>query len=139
MSILEQIRLLSIGWRDVLEIAIVGYAIYRVLLLLERLTFATADLVIATNESVRGFALGRGRVPERRLFVVRTGPDFNRLKIVPADPTLKRGANYLVCYVGVMGPQDGVDYAIRAAESVVHGARREDLRQRTGPRPHHGR
>ncbi|HZI40439.1 MAG TPA: hypothetical protein VFD67_02025, partial [Gemmatimonadaceae bacterium] len=36
MSVLEQIRLLSVGWRDVLEIAIVGYAIYRVLLLLHR-------------------------------------------------------------------------------------------------------
>ena len=36
MSVLEQIRLLSLGWRDVLEIAIVAYAIYRVLLLLHR-------------------------------------------------------------------------------------------------------
>ena len=36
MSVLEQIRLLSLGWRDFLEIAIVSYAIYRVLLLLHR-------------------------------------------------------------------------------------------------------
>lgn len=36
MSVLEQIRLLNVGWRDILEIAIVGYAIYRVLLLLHR-------------------------------------------------------------------------------------------------------
>ena len=36
MSFLEQVRLLSLGWRDVLEIAIVAYAIYRVLLLLHR-------------------------------------------------------------------------------------------------------
>jgi len=36
MSFLEQIRLLTVGWRDILEIAIVAYAIYRVLLLLHR-------------------------------------------------------------------------------------------------------
>ena len=36
MSLLEQLRLLTLGWRDVLEIAIVSYAMYRVLLLLHR-------------------------------------------------------------------------------------------------------
>ena len=36
MSILEQLRLLHPGWRDVLEIAIVSVAIYRVLLLIHR-------------------------------------------------------------------------------------------------------
>jgi diadenylate cyclase len=36
MSIIEQLRLLHAGWRDVLEVAIVSYAIYRVLLILHR-------------------------------------------------------------------------------------------------------
>lgn len=36
MSILEQLRLLHPGWRDVIEVAIVSYAIYRVLLLVHR-------------------------------------------------------------------------------------------------------
>jgi diadenylate cyclase len=36
MSILEQLRLLHPGWRDVLEIAIVSVAAYRVLLLIHR-------------------------------------------------------------------------------------------------------
>ena len=36
MSLLEQLRLLSLGWRDLLEIAVVSYAIYRLLLLLHR-------------------------------------------------------------------------------------------------------
>jgi diadenylate cyclase len=36
MSILEQLRLLHAGWRDVLEVGIVSYAIYRVLLILHR-------------------------------------------------------------------------------------------------------
>jgi diadenylate cyclase len=36
MSILEQLRLLHLGWRDILELAIVSFAIYRVLLLVHR-------------------------------------------------------------------------------------------------------
>ena len=36
MSIFEQLRLLHLGWRDVLEIAAVSFAIYRVLLLIHR-------------------------------------------------------------------------------------------------------
>jgi diadenylate cyclase len=36
MSIFEQLRLLHPGWRDALEIAIVSFAIYRVLLVLHR-------------------------------------------------------------------------------------------------------
>ena len=36
MNVIEQLRLLHPGWRDFLEIAIVSYAIYRVLLLVHR-------------------------------------------------------------------------------------------------------
>ncbi len=36
MSVLEQLRLLHPGWRDLLEVAIVSFAIYRVLLLIHR-------------------------------------------------------------------------------------------------------
>jgi diadenylate cyclase len=36
MSIFEQLRLMHLGWRDVLEIAAVSFAIYRVLLLIHR-------------------------------------------------------------------------------------------------------
>jgi diadenylate cyclase len=36
MSVIEQLRLLHPGWRDILEVAIVSFAIYRVLLLIHR-------------------------------------------------------------------------------------------------------
>jgi glycosyltransferase involved in cell wall biosynthesis len=100
--------------------------IYNALLFLEKLTYATADVVIATNESIRSFAHGRGGVDDERIFTVRTGPDFQRMRIVPADTKLKRGAKFLVCYLGVMGRQDGVDYALRAAAAVVR--RRDDVK-----------
>ena len=42
-------------------------------------------------------------------------------------PALRRGREHLVAYIGVMGPQDGVDLAIRAAAYVVHDLGREDV------------
>jgi glycosyltransferase involved in cell wall biosynthesis len=101
--------------------------VYWALRLLERLTFAAADAVIATNQSYRAIALTRGRVPPERVFVVRNGPDLDRFTPVAADPSLKRGKRYLACYVGVMGHHDGVDYALRALAHLRHDLGRIDV------------
>jgi glycosyltransferase involved in cell wall biosynthesis len=86
----------------------------RLLLLLEKLTFRAADLVIATNESYREIAIGRGRVNPQRVAVVRNGPDPSRVRPGRIDPELRARAATILAYVGVMGHQDGVDYLIRA-------------------------
>ncbi|MFJ6934354.1 glycosyltransferase family 4 protein [Streptomyces sp. NPDC101132] len=88
--------------------------LYRAVCALERLTYRTADVVLATNESYRDVALGRGRQRPEDVFVVRSAPDTGRFQPVPPEPELKRGKPHLLCYLGVMGPQDGVDYALRA-------------------------
>src|SRR3954466_6347545 len=49
---------------------------YRLLLKLERWTFRTADVSIATNESYRRIAMERGGMPPERVFVVRSGPSL---------------------------------------------------------------
>src|SRR5712664_294441 len=69
---------------------------HRLLVKLEYWTFRTADVSIATNESYRRIALERGRMPPERVFVVRSGPSLERLKIGPADERLKRGRRHLV-------------------------------------------
>jgi glycosyltransferase involved in cell wall biosynthesis len=100
---------------------------YRLMLALERLTFKTANVSIATNESYRRIAIERGGLPPAKVFVVRSGPDLSRLKILPPDPTLKRGRRFLVGYVGVMGRQEGIDGLLRAARYIVHELRRSDV------------
>jgi glycosyltransferase involved in cell wall biosynthesis len=92
---------------------------HRLMLKLEYWTFRTADVSIATNESFKRIAIERGRMPARRVFVVRSGPNLERLKILPPDERLKRGRRYLVGYVGVMGKQDGIDYLLRAVRRIV--------------------
>jgi glycosyltransferase involved in cell wall biosynthesis len=100
---------------------------YRGLLALERWTHRTADHVIATNDSYREIAMTRGSKSAADVTVVRTGPDSQRLKPGEADPELRRARRYLAAYIGVMGPQDGVDIVVRAADIVVHKLGRDDI------------
>ncbi|MEX0429662.1 glycosyltransferase family 4 protein [Nocardioides sp. DS6] len=95
--------------------------------LLERATFHTADHVISTNESYAALARSRGGKQPERVTVVRTGPDPVRLRPVAPDPELRRGRRHLAAYVGVMGPQDGVDVVLAAADHLVHTLGRTDI------------
>ncbi|MEU7227897.1 glycosyltransferase family 4 protein [Streptomyces chrestomyceticus] len=88
--------------------------LYRAVCALERLTYRAADVVLATNESYREVAIRRGGQWPEDVFVVRSAPQTDRFQPVPSEPELKRGKPHLLCYLGVMGPQDGVDYALRA-------------------------
>ena len=98
--------------------------VYRALRVAERLTFALADVVIATNESYREIALTRGGKSSEDVFVVRNGPDLDRFSPGPPTLDLKRGKQYLVAYVGMMGPQDGVEDAVLALAQLSR--RRQD-------------
>jgi glycosyltransferase involved in cell wall biosynthesis len=97
------------------------------LLALERRTHRAADHVIATNDSYRKIAITRGGKRATEVTVVRTGPDPQRLKPGEADPGLRRGRRYLAAYIGVMGPQDGVDIVVRAADIVINKLGRDDI------------
>ncbi|HEX8988351.1 MAG TPA: glycosyltransferase family 4 protein [Rhodocyclaceae bacterium] len=96
---------------------------HRLMLRLERLSFQTADISIATNESYRRIAIDRGGMPRSRVFVVRSGPSLERMRIVPPRPELKRGRRFLVGYLGVMGRQEGVEYLLQAAQRIVRAGR----------------
>lgn len=102
-------------------------SLYRATRLMERLTYHVADHVIATNESYRSKAFERGAKKQDQVTVVRTGPDPNRLRKQEPIPDLRRGRQHLVSYLGVMGPQDGVDIVLRAADKIVHDFGREDI------------
>jgi len=100
---------------------------HRGLLALERATHRTARHVISTNESYRDIAVRRSGKSPSDVTVVRTGPDPRRLVRGEARPELRRGRRYLAAYIGVMGPQDGVDIVIRAAAVVVRELHRDDI------------
>jgi glycosyltransferase involved in cell wall biosynthesis len=95
-------------------------SVLKTLLLLEKLTFATADVVLATNQSYKSVAIERGLKHASNVFVVRTGPDLHRLEQRKPRPELKRTKSYMVCYLGEMCPQDGVEYLLDSIRILVY-------------------
>ncbi len=100
---------------------------YHLMLLFERWSFKTADVSIATNESYKRIAIERGGMAPDKVYVVRSGPKLDRLRILPPNETLKRGCKYLVGYVGVMGAQEGIDYLLQAVRHIVKYMGRSDV------------
>ncbi len=102
-------------------------ALMRVLKMLERATFQLADRVISTNDSYRAVATERGGVAPEKVSIVRSGPDLDRLRRQAPVPDLREGRRFLCCYLGIMGPQDGVDVLVDAARVVVQEMGRTDV------------
>ncbi len=98
----------------------------KALLALERATFATADVVISTNESYKRMALERGKKTSDKVFVVRNGPPLSFQPVEP-DSTLRSRAPHLIGYIGTMGPQDGVDYLLRVVQLLTTTLGRRDF------------
>jgi glycosyltransferase involved in cell wall biosynthesis len=94
--------------------------VYRLLLLFERLTFRTADIVISTNDSYKDIALARGRVPPENIFIVGNTPELEALQKYSGKSIKATGiSDYTIGYIGVMGKQDGLTYLIDAAAYLV--------------------
>jgi glycosyltransferase involved in cell wall biosynthesis len=95
---------------------------------LERWTFRTADRVISTNGSYRDIALERGGVRPEDTAIVRSGPDTSRMTPVEALPELRRGGRHLLVWLGIMGPQDGVEGVLEIVDRLVRKHDRTDVR-----------
>jgi glycosyltransferase involved in cell wall biosynthesis len=85
----------------------------------QRLSYKCAHAVISTNltyenEAIRIYPQNKGKV-----FVVRNGPDLDKVVLYNSNPELKKGRKYLFGFIGVMAIQDGVDYIIKAVDYLV--------------------
>jgi len=89
------------------------------MVLFERLTFAVADFSIATNDSYREIAIRRGKMPENKIQVIRSGPKLDRLRLLPRDIQYLKGRKYLVGYVGVIGEQEGIDLLLESVKYII--------------------
>ncbi|WP_419784516.1 glycosyltransferase family 4 protein [Maridesulfovibrio sp.] len=100
---------------------------WKLMVWLEKATFMSADVSIATNESYKEIAIQRGGMEPEKVHVVRSGPMLERLRTIPAVESLKKGRKYLVGYVGVMGKQEGLDLLLEAVSYIVHDLKRDDV------------
>ena len=101
--------------------------LYQSQIMLERLTYKNACMAFVTNESYREIAIERGGMSSERVFVLRSGPKLERLKIIPPKHEIKRGRRYMVGYVGVIGQQEGMDYLLDAANHIKNAMKRNDI------------
>ena len=86
-----------------------------------------ADITIATNESYKRVQMERAKRDPRTIFIVRNGPDKLRMSPVQPSPRLKAMNKCILCYVGSLNPQDGVDYLLRSLRYLLNDLKRSDF------------
>ncbi len=99
---------------------------WHLLIFFEKMSFFFSDIVISTNESYKEIAVTRGRKNEKSVFVVRSGPDVNKL-IYSYNEKHKNKKAYLVSYVGVMGEQEGIDLLLQSIQFIITTKKRTDI------------
>jgi len=99
----------------------------RVLKILEWCSLKLADVSIATNESYKQIQIERANKNQRDIFIVRNGP--NQVRMTPVTPNARlQGMNkYILCYIGSLNPQDGVDHLLRALRHLLYELKRSDF------------
>ena len=104
-----------------------GGVIYWYLLLEEKICLRLANLIIATNESYKAIDMARGRRSEGDIFVVRNGPTREDMDLLPAEKSSSDHNKSILVYIGIMGPQDGVDYLLKSLADLVYKLHRKDF------------
>ena len=101
--------------------------LYGVMRIWEWLTFKTASVSLATNESFKKIAITRGGMPEEDVFIVRSAPKVDTFIPGPGDASFRKGAGTVLGYVGVIGQQEGMDLLVMAVDHLVYDRGRTDL------------
>jgi glycosyltransferase involved in cell wall biosynthesis len=95
--------------------------------LFESGSLGLADVTIATNESYKQIQISRGRRDPKTVFVVRNGPDGSRMAGAVPSARLRAMKRTILCYIGAMNPQDGVDYLFRSLHYLYYNLNRTDF------------
>jgi glycosyltransferase involved in cell wall biosynthesis len=94
---------------------------------LEWANLKLADVTIATNESYKQIQMERGGREADSIFIVRNGPNRMRMTTVEPSRRLREMGRTILCYIGSLNPQDGVDYLLRSLKHLLYDLKREDF------------
>lgn len=92
--------------------------LYKSQVWLEKQTYKYCTFAFVTNESYKKIAIERGKMDPNKVFVLRSGPKLERMRILPPVESIKRGYKYMVGYLGVIGQQEGIEYLLEAAKYI---------------------
>ncbi|MFN4128206.1 MAG: glycosyltransferase family 4 protein [Paracoccaceae bacterium] len=101
--------------------------LYWIMLIWERMTFAVADVSMATNDSFREIAIRRGKMKPEDVFVIRSAPKVEIFLPGPGNRAYRQGAKTVLGYVGVIGQQEGMDLLVQAAEHLIRKLDKRDV------------
>ena len=93
--------------------------LHRILLLAERLTIKSADIVISANETFRNIAITRCGKSPQDVITVYSVPDRMQIKRLLPNQELRKGARVVLGYIGIISDQDGVDHFVRMLHHLV--------------------
>ena len=95
--------------------------------ILEWCSLKLANVTIATNESYKRIQIERANKDPRDVFIVRNGP--NQMRMTPVTPSARlRGMEKcILCYIGSLNPQDGVDHLLRSLRHLFYDLKRSDF------------
>ena len=99
----------------------------RMLAMAEWCSVKLADVVIATNESYKTIVMERANKDPRTIFVVGMVLTNDTWNPTAPNPQFRLPNKSLLCYVGDLNPQDGLDYLLRSLHHLIHGLKRADF------------
>jgi glycosyltransferase involved in cell wall biosynthesis len=99
----------------------------RFLRMFELCSLKLADITVATNESYKQIQIKRANKNPRDVFVVRNGPNQMRMTPVAPNTRLKKMNKFILCYIGSLNPQDGVDYLLRSLRHLLYDLKCSDF------------
>jgi glycosyltransferase involved in cell wall biosynthesis len=99
----------------------------RMLFFFEWCSLKVANITIATNQSYKEIQIQRGGKRPETVFIVRNGPNAARMTVPPPNQQLRAMNKKILCYIGSLNPQDGVDYLIRSLAHLLYDLKREDF------------
>jgi glycosyltransferase involved in cell wall biosynthesis len=86
-----------------------------------------ANVTIATNQTYKAIQIQRARKDPNQIFVVRNGPNQDRMQPRTPSARLRNLHKTILCYIGSLNPQDGVDYLLRSLNHLRRDLKRDDF------------
>jgi glycosyltransferase involved in cell wall biosynthesis len=104
-----------------------GRILYYASRIFEYLSLRCANVVLSTNESYSQIAKNRGKVEQSKVIIVRNGPKSTEFNPTDPVPELRNNFPHMVCFVGLMGVDDGVTELMDIIYQVIIGHNRKDI------------
>lgn len=101
------------------------WVLVKVARIFEALAYKVADKVISTNESYKEIALKRGKKTNSDVTVVRSAPSRDWAAGCVADSIWRKGHEYQIGYLGVIGQQEGLHFALQAIKILRESYRKD--------------